>query len=354
MSTELDEQEVLNIGDDDAPGDESQQDDVNHDDNDRGDDFVDPDAPTSDTDGEGQEAPAGGDKPDGGKDDGPDGEGDREGNTGNIPASRLGEVARAKTAAVAIGKGLVDGTVDKSIIDDLGGYDAVVKAVANRELSLDDLQAATGSKERGDKAPATTETVKDIAQREKEIEDKYIEYHELFDAGEVRESSTLLRQIGKLERELERDVEAGKFAAIEAMKAAQAAEEYTQQIMVEYPILSDRKSTEHNDVVVWANHYQFASGHDRVTALKMAIEKVGLSTPPDSKPDSETEQQKTLRLRKEAELKRSANASLRQPPPMGLGASPKGEVVQDVSKLSEEKFAALTPEEKARARGDFL
>jgi hypothetical protein len=359
--TELEDQEVLDLGDDGESGDnlDNRDEYTNTDDTDRGDDFVDPDAPAGEADG-GEPDTSGSGKEGAGKDGSADGEGDREGNTGNIPASRLGEVARAKTAAVAIGKGLVDGTVDKTIIDDLGGYDAVVKAVANKELSVADLQSVEGREGRKqDATPAPVQgvmpNIPGLEEREAKIVTMYVEYHELVDAGEVLEASTKLREIGKEERGLERDVEAIQQAQAAAKREEALVNDYIQkELFVKHPVLRDHNSTEHDDVLTWADKYQARFGYDRITALKEALVKVGLEKPDNSNDEGETAQQKTLRLRKEAELRRSAGASISQPPPMGLGASPKSEATPDVAKMSEERFAAMTPEEKARARGDFL
>jgi hypothetical protein len=357
MSTELDDQEVLNIGDDSESGDNlsDAKESINTDDTDRGDNFVDPDAEgeQADRDAEAKvsqdgdsERPGGEDTTDAG------GKAEGEGNTGNIPASRLGEVARAKTAAVAIGKGLVDGSVDRALIDELGGYDAVVKAIANRELSVADLQAAAvGEQQQPPSAAAANPVDADPnAPSNWDLDKKYIEYQELVDAGEVKESATLLRQIGKEERARERKEE-------DAQLAKKEADDFALKLVADYPVLANKNSPEHVKVKDLAGYYRYSKGVDMITSLKMAIADVGLTAPGEAANDAgntETAQQRTLRLRNEESLRKGARSSVQQPPPMGLGASPQGEVKRDVAKMSDEEFASMSKEEKARARGDIL
>ena len=113
--------------------------------------------------------------------------------------------------------------------------------------------------------------------------------------------------------------------------------------------------------MVWANHLQATKRIGRVEALQQAIEKVGLvksgaadNGNDDGQQTNETPQQRTLRLRKEAAIKKAASAQNQQPPPMGLGATPQGAKQVDIDKLGEDDFARLSKEEKAALRGDKL
>jgi hypothetical protein len=361
MSTEnTDDLEVLDIGDDDGSTADTIGGTGDIEKEDRGDDFIDPDAnddggDTADENPAGKDGPgeteSGGKKDDEG-DEGDGKQGDPESPGGNIPHSRLGEVARAKSAAVAIGKGLVDGSVDRDLIDELGGYDAVVKAVANKELSIDDLQPI--GHQPGQQAPATKKQPAlqpdDPANPANwDMDAKYIEYQELVDAGETKEAASLLRQINKEERVRERNQE----SAIATQAATMA---YVEQLITDYPVLANEKSPEHESVMVWADHFQKAKGMDRIAALKEAVAKVGLAAPAGAAAaEGETAQQRTIRLRKEASMKKGAAASIQQPPPMGLGATPAGAAPpKDIAKMSEAEFAALSEAEKKKARGDEL
>lgn len=346
LKDDLDEHEELNIGDD--GGDDLDQ-GADGEPEDRGDDFVDPElADNDDTNGDARPADDKGDGGEGGGDD--DAEGDGDGNGTPIPHSRLGEVARAKSAATAIADGLVDGSIDPSVVRDFGGAAAVAKAIANREMSLEDLktgivpfkQDEQQQQSANPNSPATWD-----------LDSKYVEYQELVDAGETKEAATLLRQINKEERARERAEEL-------RLAEQKQTEGFVQQLIADFPVLANTKSPEHESVMVWANHLQITNRISRMEALKQAVEKAGLvkvgadNSNDDGQQTDETPQQRTLRLRKEAAIKKAAAAQNQQPPPMGLGATPQGAKQVDIDKLSEDDFARLSKEEKAALRGDKL
>ena len=350
LKDDLDEQEELNIGDDGGDDDGSDMDGSGGEPEDRGDDFVDPEL-------DGNDDTAGDTKPEddkgaggeGGGDDDADGDGD--GNGPPIPHSRLGEVARAKSAATAIADGLVDGSIDPSVVRDFGGAAAVAKAIANREMSLDDLK--TGIVPFKQDEQQQQQAVDQNSPSTWDLDAKYVEYQELVDAGETKEAATLLRQINKEERARERAEE-------RQQSEQQQVVGFVQQLIADFPVLANTKSHEHESVMVWANHFQATQRIGRVEALQKAIEKVGLAKGGDvggggqDQEGGETPQQRTLRQRNEAAVRKAADAQNRQPPPMDLGASPKGASKVDVSKLDEDSFSRLSEDEKRRERGDFL
>lgn len=351
LRDELEEQEELNIGDD-GEGDDNSDDSGasgNDEPEDRGDEFVDPDL----EDDLGVSDDPGKDKP--GGDETNQGNGGAEADQGDggdsrIPASRMGEIARVKSAATAVADALVDGSVDPSVVRDFGGAAAVAKAIANREITLEDLKTGiTPFKQQEDTAGAQGQT----EQSTWDLDAKYIEYQELVDAGETREAATLLRQINKEERVRERAEE-------QQQQAQQNVTSFVKQLVTDFPVLNDTKSPEHESVMVWANHFQATQRIGRVEALQKAIEKVGLAKGGDvggggqDQEGGETPQQRTLRQRNEAAVRKAADAQNRQPPPMDLGASPNGPAKVDVSKLDEDSFSRLSEDEKRRERGDFL
>ena len=332
--TDTDDQEVLNISDDGADTLSAAEVEVDPNDTDRGDDFIDPEK--AEAEGTGDEQA---DEPEKG-----------EGNAA-IPPHRLGEMSREKNAGIDLGVAFMEGTVDRSLVEELGGYKAVVKAIANRELSIDDLKSV-GTQ--GDAQPvaqpaAVQPQVNDDpnAPVNWDMDVKYIEYQEMVDAGEVRDAAALLRQINKEERERERTQERAVQSRAETMA-------HVQQLVADYPVLNDTKSPEHEAVMVWADHFQRVNGLTRAAALDKAIIKAGIAGA-EAQGQSETPQQRTIRLRKEAAMKKGAAASIQQPPPMGLGATPAGAAPpRDLTKVPEHEFANASEEEKARARGDFL
>lgn len=351
MATELkDEIDELNISDDGSDDSNTDGGDAE----DRGDNFVDPEL-----EDDGVEAGDGNDDESAKQNDdkGADGEGysnvgkadggpDPE---GSIPASRLGEVARVKSAATAIADGLVDGSIDPSVVRDFGGAAAVAKALANKEVSLEDLKTGIGPFQQQD---ATQPQAKDAnTSASWDLDSKYVEYQELVEAGETREAATLLRQINKEERTRERAEE-------QQVAAQQRTVNFVNQLIADYPVLNDPKSPEHESVMVWANHLQVTKSLTREQALEQAIAKVGLTKDAGNASavpqGEETPQQRTLRLRKEASVKKAVDAANRQPPPMGLGSTPQGAKQVDIADLDEDSFSRLSREEKAAARGDKL
>lgn len=346
---EQEEQEILNISDegDEIVDDEQELDEQNEQD-DRGDEFVDPDA----------EDDAGGDDgkdgEEGSEDKGGEEEEDDDKHVGGVPFGRLNEVSRVKSAATAIADGIVDGLIDAQTIRDLGGANAVAKAVANKEITLDELK-------RFDAGAPGVQPGKDgtTDQRPPEstswnLDDKYVEYQELVDAGETKEAAQLLRQINREERIRDR--------AEETAKQTQATlDVYVSQLMTEYPVLADVKSQEHEEVMVWANHLQATQRISRQAALEKAVARVfpsgkaaGSAPGNNGKASSETAQERAIRERKEAAVRRGAKASRQQPPPMDLGATPNSPTKLDPANMTDEEFEQLSESEKKKYRGDFV
>ena len=318
---------------------------------DRGDEFIDPEAEDDDAgadegDGKGGEE---GSEDKGGEEEGGE---DDDKHVGGVPFGRLNEVSRVKSAATAIADGIVDGLIDAQTIRDLGGANAVAKAVANKEITLDELkrfdadsprpkQGKDGAPEHGPSDESTSWN----------LDDKYVEYQELVDAGETKEAAQLLRQINREERTRERTEEAAK-------QQQATLDVYVSQLMTEYPVLADVKSREHEEVMVWANHAQATEGISRQMALEKAVERVfGPASKANKRPgkaDAETAQQRAIRERKEAAVRRGAKASRQQPPPMDLGATPNGPAKFDPANMTDEEFEQLSESEKKKYRGDFV
>lgn len=356
MPTELrDEEEIetLNISDDEGTDDShAADDDLSGDElTDRGDDFVDPEA-----EDEGDEKPDA--KPEAKSDEETDkdsltveGEPEADDKGTGVPFQRLNEVARVKTASIAIADAMADGLIDPAVIKELGGANVVAKAMVNREITLDELQTLDTNQARH-RAPDQQSIPADQQNTPAswDMDAKYVEYQELVDAGEVKEAASLLRQINKEERARERNEEQ---AAVQHRQLTS----YVEQVMSDHPTLADINSQDHEDVRVWTNHYESSLRISRMAALQKAVARVFGETKAapkiDESPATETEQQRVIRERKEAAIRKGAKASAQQPPNMGLGAAPQGERKVDISKMSDDEFARLTPEEKRKARGDF-
>ena len=349
LINEQEEQEILNISDEGGENvDDEQELDEQDEQDDRGDEFVDPDA----------EDDAGGDDgkdgEEGSEDKGGEEEEDDDKHVGGVPFGRLNEVSRVKSAATAIADGIVDGLIDAQTIRDLGGANAVAKAVANKEITLDELKRFDADEpgaqqgEDGKSNPSGPESTS------WNLDDKYVEYQELVDAGETKEAAQLLRQINREERIRDR--------AEETAKQTQATlDVYVSQLMTEYPVLADVKSREHEEVMVWANHLQATQRISRQAALEKAVARVfpsgkaaGSAPGNNGKASSETAQERAIRERKEAAVRRGAKASRQQPPPMDLGATPNSPTKLDPANMTDEEFEQLSESEKKKYRGDFV
>ena len=351
---EKEEQEILNISDEgDEIVDDEQELDEQDEQDDRGDEFVDPEAEDDDADAGGDDG-KGGEEEDS-EDKGGEEEEDDDKHVGGVPFGRLNEVSRVKSAATAIADGIVDGLIDAQTIRDLGGANAVAKAVANKEITLDELKrfdaGTTGAQPGKDGAPEHGPSDESTSWN---LDDKYVEYQELVDAGETKEAAQLLRQINREERIRDR--------AEETAKQQQATlDVYVSQLMTEYPVLADVKSREHEEVMVWANHLQATQRITRQAALEKAVTRVfpngkaaGSAPGNDGKASSETAQERAIRERKEAAVRRGAKASRQQPPPMDLGATPNSPTKLDPANMTDEEFEQLSESEKKKYRGDFV
>ena len=345
---EKEEQEILNISDEGGENvDDEQELDEQDEQDDRGDEFVDPEAEgAEDDEGDGKE-----DKDDDAK--GGD-EDDDDKHVGGVPFGRLNEVSRVKSAATAIADGIVDGLIDAQTIRDLGGANAVAKAVANKEITLDELKRFDADAPRAQPGKDGATDQRPPESTSWNLDDKYVEYQELVDAGETKEAAQLLRQINREERHRER--------AEEAAKQQQATlDVYVSQLMSEYPVLADVKSREHEEVMVWANHLQATQRITRQAALDKAVTRVfgngkaaGGDPGSSGRASAETAQERAIRERKEAAVRRGAKASRQQPPPMDLGATPNGPAKFDPANMTDEEFEQLSESEKKKYRGDFV
>ena len=350
---EKEEQEILNISDEgDEIVDDEQELDEQDEQDDRGDEFVDPEAEDDDADAGGDDG-KGGEEEDS-EDKGGEEEEDDDKHVGGVPFGRLNEVSRVKSAATAIADGIVDGLIDAQTIRDLGGANAVAKAVANKEITLDELKrfdAGTPGAQQGEDGKSNPSGHESTSWN---LDDKYVEYQELVDAGETKEAAQLLRQINREERIRDR--------AEETAKQTQATlDVYVSQLMTEYPVLADVKSQEHEEVMVWANHLQATQRISRQAALEKAVSRVfpsgkaaGSAPGNNGKASSETAQERAIRERKEAAVRRGAKASRQQPPPMDLGATPNSPTKLDPANMTDEEFEQLSESEKKKYRGDFV
>jgi len=257
-----------------------------------------------------------------------------------VPFSRLNEVSRTKTAATQIADAIVNGEIAPQTIKDMGGTNAVAKAMAAREITLEDLKTGT-----------PMASVPAVPSQEKSLDEMYVEYQELVELGQIKDSAALFQKINRMERALERAEEKNQ-AEYQTVKDTVA------QLLKDYPTLNEVDHPDHEAVMAWANYFQRDKGMNRAEALQKASTKVFTAVKPEPEPETketdETVQQRVIRERKTAAQKKNAGALKSQPPNMGLGAAPGDGTPLDIASLPDEEYAKVSERDKAIARGDIL
>jgi hypothetical protein len=184
------------------------------------------------------------------------------------------------------------------------------------------------------------------------IDAKEQEYIDLLMEGDTKGALDVRKQINaELQRQAETVFETRQAQQEQQTTLATVA----QQAFVSYPFLNDQGAAANtaaiNDVVEWREFYT-AKGHEPHEALQLAVDKVGplyanlAPTPAAPNPGAE---------RNAAAIAAAAAASAAQPSHLpGIGNRASGAAPDDVMEMSEEKFEAMSKEEKARLRGDAL
>ena len=219
--------------------------------------------------------------------------------------------------------------------------------MANREITMDDLKSGDAIK----RAPGNPQNPGTW-----DLDHKYVEYQEMVELGQVKESAALLREINREERKRERAVEIQEQQQVQVKSVVD-------QLIEDHPTLGDVNHPDHEAVMAWANYYQRDKGMSRIDALKKASTRTFSDVKPEPKSnkaakEDETPQEMQARLIKEKKIaaqKKNAKAREQQPPDMDLGSDPEHSVDgKDIENMSSEEWAKLTEKEKAIARGDFL
>jgi hypothetical protein len=232
--------------------------------------------------------------------------------------------------------------------------EAQAKARAREQALLDEIENLKG----GRQASTTQKAVSDMRSKIEELQDKY---EDLILDGRKDEARKVRKQVDTMREELVEYQTSVKSDA--ARKAAVEELTYNAQLAgfeAQYPTLNpeheefDEDQT--NEVATLLNAF-VKSGTKRSEALAKAVKYV-LGAPPDQKVSDAAKALAGERAKKARE--KAAEADRKQPPStskVGLDsdrAGSGGELGIDVLRLSQDKFAKLDEETKAKLRGDEL
>ena len=235
--------------------------------------------------------------------------------------------------------------------------EALGKAKQREQALLDEIEKLKG----GQQASATATAVRDMRTEINKLQDKY---EDLILDGRKDEARKVRRQVEELRDELSEYQTSTKSEA--ARKAAIDEMSYNAQLAgyeAKYPALNpeheDFDEDKTDEVATLLNAFVKA-GQKRADALAKAVKYV-LGAPPAAGKGGDDDKSKGLADQRAAEArKKAADANKKQPPNgkgIGLdsdraGGGKGGDV--DVLRLSQDKFAKLDEETKAKLRGDTI
>jgi len=232
--------------------------------------------------------------------------------------------------------------------------EAQAKARAREQALLEEIERLKS----GQQASATQKAVSDMRAKIEELQDKY---EDLILDGRKEEARKIRKQVEAMREELIEYQTSVKSDA--ARKAAIEELTYNAQLAsleAKYPAINpeheDFDEDKTNEVAMLLNAF-VKSGIKRADALAKAVKYV-LGNPPEQKVSDAARALAEERARKARE--KAAEAHSKQPPSMakvGLDFDKAGkgsELGIDIMRMSQEKFAKLDEETKAKLRGDEL
>ena len=235
--------------------------------------------------------------------------------------------------------------------------EALGKAKQREQALLDEIEKLKG----GQQASATAKAVKDMRAKIDELQDKY---EDLILDGKKDEARKVRRQVDELREDLTEyqtntKSEAARKAAIDEMSYNAQLAGYEAKYPALNPEHEDFDEDKTDEVATLLNAFVKA-GQKRADALAKAVKYV-LGAPPAAGKGGDDDKAKELADQRAAEArKKAADANKKQPPDgknVGLdsdkaGGGKGGDV--DVLRLSQDKFAKLDEETKAKLRGDTI
>jgi hypothetical protein len=234
--------------------------------------------------------------------------------------------------------------------------EAISKAKQREQALLEEIERLKG----GLQASATVKAVNEMRAKIDELQDKY---EDLILDGKKDEARKVRRQIDTLRDELTEyqtstKSEAARRAAIEEMSYNAMLAGYEAKYPALNPEHEDFDEDKTNEVASLLNAFVKA-GMKRTDALAKAVKYV-LGNPPAAGKGEGGDKAKELAEQRAAEArKKAAEANKKQPPDgknVGLDSDKAGGKAGDIDvlRLSQDKFAKLDEETKARLRGDFV
>lgn len=235
--------------------------------------------------------------------------------------------------------------------------EALGKAKQREQALLDEIEKLKG----GHQASATAKAVKDMRAKIDELQNKY---EDLILDGKKDEARKVRRQVDELREDLTEyqtntKSEAARKAAIDEMSYNAQLAGYEAKYPALNPEHEDFDEDKTDEVATLLNAF-VKSGQKRADALAKAVKYV-LGAPPAAGKGGDDDKTKGLADQRAAEArKKAADANKKQPPDgknVGLdsdkaGGGKGGDV--DVLRLSQDKFAKLDEETKAKLRGDTI
>lgn len=235
--------------------------------------------------------------------------------------------------------------------------EALGKAKQREQALLDEIEKLKG----GQHASATAKAVRDMRDEIDKLQDKY---EDLILDGKKDEARKVRRQVEELRDELSEyqtntKSEAARRAAIDEMSYNAQLAGYEAKYPALNPEHEDFDEDKTDEVAALLSAF-VKSGQKRADALAKAVKYV-LGAPPSGKADDNDDKAKEAAEKRAADArKKAADANKRQPPDgknVGLdsdraGGGKGGDV--DVLRLSQDKFAKLDEETKAKLRGDEI
>jgi len=233
--------------------------------------------------------------------------------------------------------------------------EALGKAKQREQALLDEIEKLKG----GQHASATAKAVRDMRDEIDKLQDKY---EDLILDGRKDEARKVRRQVEALRDELSEyqtntKSEAARKAAIDEMSYNAQLAGYEAKYPALNPEHEDFDEDKTNEVATLLNAFVKA-GQKRADALAKAVKYV-LGAPPAASKGGDDKAKELADQRTVEARKKAAEANKKQPPDgknVGLDsdkAGGKGGDV-DVLRLSQDKFAKLDEETKAKLRGDTI
>lgn len=234
--------------------------------------------------------------------------------------------------------------------------EAQAKARAREQALLEEIERLKGDKQQ-------TDTQKEIAAKKDKIEELQDKYEDLILDGKKEEARKVRKEVDALREDLVEFQTTVKSDA--ARKAAVEELTYNAQLAgleAKYPALNpdhddfDEDAT--NEVATLLNAFVKA-GTSRATALAKAVKYV-MGEPVKPKDEKDEEARRLAQQRAADARKKAAEADKKQPAStnkVGIDSDKAGGGAEgsiDVMRLSQEKFAKLDEETKAKLRGDEI